>query len=173
MFGQRALVLGGSASGKSVFAEGLAKATGRARLYIATAQALDAEMAQKIARHRQMRGDGWHTVEAPLDPGAVLAGARADQVVLLDCATMWLSNHMLAEHDLDTAEAGLMAGLAACPAQVIIVSNELGLSMVPDNALARRFGNAQGRLNQRLAAASDLVALVVAGLPVALKGALP
>ncbi|MDX1785712.1 bifunctional adenosylcobinamide kinase/adenosylcobinamide-phosphate guanylyltransferase [Roseovarius sp. ZX-A-9] len=173
MFGQRALVLGGSASGKSSFAEGLARDTGRARIYLATAQAFDAEMAQKVARHQQLRGDGWHTIEAPLDPGPVLAEARADQVVLLDCATMWLSNHMLAGDDLDVAEAALMAGLAACRAQVIIVSNELGLSVVPDNALARRFRDAQGRLNQRLAAQADLVALVMAGLPMALKGTLP
>ncbi|UXX85056.1 bifunctional adenosylcobinamide kinase/adenosylcobinamide-phosphate guanylyltransferase [Roseovarius pelagicus] len=173
MTAQRALVLGGSASGKSNFAEALATATGKDRIYIATAQVFDAEMADKVARHQQMRGQGWHTVEAPLDLGPALAEARADQVVLLDCATMWLSNHMLAEHNLDRAEAALMAALADCAAQVIIVSNELGLSVVPDNVLARRFRDAQGRLNQRLAAQADLVALVMAGLPVALKGTLP
>ncbi len=173
MSGERTLVLGGSASGKSAYGEKLATDTGRERIYIATAQVFDAEMAQKVERHRTLRGEGWQTVEAPHDLGLALAAARADQVVLIDCATMWLSNHMLTDHNMEAAEAALMAALDACAAKVIVVSNELGLSVVPDNTLARRFRDAQGRLNQRLAARCDLVVLVMAGLPVALKGTLP
>ena len=167
------LVLGGAASGKSTFAEGLVKGTGRPLVYFATAQQFDDEMREKVDRHKQMRGAGWRTIEEPLDVGRALAAIGGDNAVLLDCATMWLSNHLLAETDLAEAEAGLMAGLALCAAPVVIVSNEVGLSVVPDNALARRFRDEQGRLNQKLAAKADLVVNVVAGLPQVLKGTLP
>lgn len=167
------LVIGGAKSGKSTFAEGLVRGTGRPRLYIATAQAWDDEMRAKIAQHRRDRGSDWQTVEEPRDLAPVLAGAKADQVVLLDCATLWLSNHLLAEADLDTECAGLLVALSACPAPVVVVSNEVGWSVVPDNALARRFQNAQGRLNQSLAAQAGLVVAVMAGLPMVLKGQLP
>ncbi len=167
------LILGGAASGKSAFAESLVAGTGRRPVYLATAQAHDDEMRIKIDRHKDRRGNGWHTVEAPLDPGRALAAMGGDQAVLVDCATMWLSNQMLAENDLPQAEAELMAGLALCPAPVVIVSNEVGLSVVPENALARRFRQAQGELNQKLAAKAGLVVNVMAGLPLALKGELP
>jgi len=167
------LVLGGAASGKSVFAENLVAGTGRGLVYIATAQAHDAEMKDKIVRHQQMRDRKWRTIEAPLDTGRTLAAVAGDQAVLLDCATMWLSNHLLADGDLEEAEAGLMAGLALCPAPVVIVTNEVGSSVVPENVMARRFREAQGRLNQKLAARAGLVVLVVAGLPQVLKGELP
>jgi adenosylcobinamide kinase/adenosylcobinamide-phosphate guanylyltransferase len=167
------LVLGGAASGKSAFAETLVARTGRERVYLATAQAFDDEMRDKIDRHQQMRGQGWRTIEAPLDLGRALAAISGDQAVLLDCATMWLSNQMLAENDLPQAEAELMAGLALCSAPVVIVSNEVGLSVVPENALARRFRQAQGELNQKLAAKAGLVVNVLAGLPQVLKGDLP
>lgn len=167
------LVLGGAASGKSVFAEGLVKGTGRTHIYFATARAHDAEMREKIERHQRLRGAGWRTIEEPLDVGRTLAGISGDTAVLLDCATMWLSNHLLAENDLDEAEAGLMAGLSLCAAPVVIVSNEVGMSVVPENALARRFREEQGRLNQKLAAKAGLVVNVVAGLPQVLKGELP
>jgi len=173
MFPGLTLVLGGAASGKSSFAESLVVQTGRSRVYLATAQAFDAEMRAKVDRHRDMRGAGWLTVEAPLDPGAALRDTTPDQIVLLDCATMWLSNQMLAEADLADAEKGLMSALADCPAPVVIVSNEVGLSVVPENALARRFREAQGRLNQTLAAQAGLVVNVIAGLPQVLKGQLP
>lgn len=166
------LVLGGAASGKTAFAETLVSGTGRPRVYLATAQAHDAEMREKVARHRQLRGEGWRTIEEPVDIGRTLAAISGESAVLLDCATMWLSNVMLAEMDLAEAEAGLMAGLALCPAPVVIVSNEVGLSVVPENALARRFREAQGRLNQKLAAKAGLVVNVVAGLPQVLKGEL-
>jgi adenosylcobinamide kinase/adenosylcobinamide-phosphate guanylyltransferase len=166
-------VLGGAASGKSAFAEALVSATGRNRLYIATAQAFDAEMTAKIAAHRAARGPGWRTVEAPLDPAPVLRAASAQEVVLLDCATLWLSNLILAEADLAAAETALIDALAACAAPVVVVSNEVGQGLVPDTALGRRFRAAQGALNQRLAARADLAVLVVAGLPLVLKGTLP
>jgi adenosylcobinamide kinase/adenosylcobinamide-phosphate guanylyltransferase len=166
-------VLGGAASGKSAFAEALVSATGRNRLYIATAQAFDAEMTAKIAAHRAARGPGWRTVEAPLDPAPVLRAASAQEVVLLDCATLWLSNLILAEADLAAAETALIDALAACAAPVVVVSNEVGQGLVPDTALGRRFRAAQGALNQRLATRADLAVLVVAGLPLVLKGTLP
>ena len=114
------LVLGGAASGKSAFAEALVTRSGRGRVYLATAQAFDDEMRAKIDRHQRMRGEGWRTLEAPLDLGRALATISGDQAVLLDCATMWLSNQMLAENDLSQAEAELMAGLALCSAPVVM-----------------------------------------------------
>ena len=127
----------------------------------------------RIAQHRADRGAGWQTVEVPRDLAGALAAVPADAVVLVDCATLWLTNHMLAEADLDAQSAGLLAALAACAAPVAVVSNEVGWGIVPDNALARRFRDAQGRLNQQMAAQADLVVAVMAGLPMALKGAVP
>lgn len=167
------LVLGGAASGKSAFAETLVSASGRARIYLATAQVFDDEMEHKLARHRSRRGPGWRTIEAPFDLAPALASASDREAVLLDCITLWLSNHLLADHDLDLAQADLLSGLDTCAAPVVIVSNEVGLSIVPDNALARRFREAQGALNQRLAARADLVINVIAGLPQVLKGHRP
>lgn len=167
------LVIGGARSGKSVFAEGLVTGTGRPRRYIATAEAWDDEMRARIARHRDDRGENWTTVEAPLDLCGALASAAPEEAVLVDCATLWLTNHLLAEHDLHAESTDLIAALAACPAPVVIVSNETGWGIVPENALARRFRDEQGRLNQRLAAQADLVVTVIAGLPMVLKGRLP
>jgi adenosylcobinamide kinase / adenosylcobinamide-phosphate guanylyltransferase len=167
------LVIGGARSGKSAFAEGLVTATSRPRRYIATAEAWDDEMRDRIARHRQDRGGDWLTVEAPLDLRAALAAATGSEVVLVDCATLWLTNHLLADHDLGHETAALVTALSTCAAPVIIVSNETGWGIVPDNALARRFRDAQGRLNQRLAAEAGLVVTVIAGLPLVLKGQLP
>lgn len=167
------LVVGGARSGKSAFAEGLITATPRPRRYIATAEAWDDEMRARIAAHRTDRGGDWTTVEAPLDLAAALAQARPDEAVLVDCATLWLTNHLLAEHDLAAETAALLAALRACAAPVVIVSNETGWGIVPENALARRFRDEQGRLNQRLAAEAALVVTVIAGLPLALKGVIP
>ncbi|SEK64686.1 bifunctional adenosylcobinamide kinase/adenosylcobinamide-phosphate guanylyltransferase [Roseovarius nanhaiticus] len=168
------LVLGGAASGKSRWAEAQIRKTDARRLYIATAEAYDDEMRAKIASHQKARGaDGWTTVEAPLNVTPALADAAPDQIVLLDCATLWLSNHMLADHDLAAEEEGLISALSGCAAPVVVVSNEVGLSVVPDNALARRFQRAQGDLNKRLAAEAGLVVQMIAGLPLVLKGALP
>ena len=166
---EKTLVFGGARSGKSRHAEGLARATGLPRRYIATAKAFDAEMTDRIARHKADRGADWRLVEAPLDLCGALAVVPAGEVVLVDCATLWLTNHLLAGHDLAAETAGLLAALADCRSPVIVVSNEVGWSIVPDNALARAFSDAQGRLNQALAAQAGRVVMVVAGLPMVLK----
>lgn len=163
------LVLGGVSSGKSHLAEALCVQTGLPRLYIATARSWDAEMDQKIADHIAMRGADWTTIEAPLDVGQALKQAKAGQVVLLDCATMWLTNLMMDKMDIDAATHTLCTALTRCPAQVVIVSNELGLGGVADNKMARQFQRMQGKLNQRLAALADTVVFVTAGLPQVLK----
>lgn len=167
------LVVGGARSGKSALAERLVTGSGRPRRYIATAQAWDDEMRDRIARHRADRGEGWTTVEAPLDLAAALAGAGADEAVLVDCATLWLSNHLLAGHDLAEENRALVAALGRCAAPVVVVSNEVGWGIVPENALARAFRDVQGRLNQQIAAEACLVVGVMAGLPMVLKGRLP
>lgn len=171
MSARRILILGGAASGKSDFAENLVCEMGPERLYLASAQAQDDEMAAKIAAHAARRGPGWQLVEAPLDPGPALAAAQVP--VLFDCATMWLSNQMFSGAELEAAQARLLAALAACPAPVVTVSNELGQGIVPADAMTRRFREAQGRLNIALARQADCVVQVIAGLPNVLKGTLP
>lgn len=166
------LVIGGAASGKSAFAESLVINCKKSRVYLATARVLDAEMDQKVARHKKMRGAGWQTFETPLAPEITLAQCAASDIVLLDCATMWLMNHLMDETDLETAEQELIEGLQKSKADCVVVSNELGLGIVPADALSRRFRQKQGELNQRLAAVSDTVVHVVAGLPNVLKGTL-
>lgn len=163
-------VIGGAASGKSDLAERLARATGKPRLYLATLQPFDDEMRAKVADHRAARGPDWDTVETPIGPGAVIRAAGADRVILLDCLTLWLTNVMLGEHDIDAAVGALLADLSAAPCDVIVVSNEVGMGIVPDNALSRRFRNAQGRLNRQVATRADTVVTVIAGLPLVLKG---
>jgi adenosylcobinamide kinase / adenosylcobinamide-phosphate guanylyltransferase len=161
------LVLGGARSGKSRYAESLITALPPPWIYVATAEAGDAEMAERIAAHRASRGAGWKTVEAPHDVASVLAAAEG--AVLVDCLTLWLSNRMLAGADIDDGIDGLASALDVCPGTAVLVSNEVGFGIVPDNALARRFRDLQGRLNQRLAARADRVVLVVAGLPLMVK----
>ncbi|MEP2531850.1 bifunctional adenosylcobinamide kinase/adenosylcobinamide-phosphate guanylyltransferase [Shimia sp.] len=173
MLAKLTLVLGGASSGKSAFAEQLVVNTRAPRVYLATAQAFDDEMRLKIAQHLKMRGSDWRTVETPLGAADALAKVAPNEVVLLDCATMWLSNHLLAESDIDGETNRLLAALQSCLGQVVVVSNEVGLDIVPDNALARRFRDAQGKLNQKIAAQADAAVLVVAGLPLTLKGTLP
>jgi adenosylcobinamide kinase/adenosylcobinamide-phosphate guanylyltransferase len=151
----------------------LVTATGQRRIYIATAQAWDDEMRGRIAAHRTGRGEDWETCEVPLDLAGSLAKVPPDAAVLVDCATLWLTNHLLAGHDLSAESDRLLAALAACAAPVAVVTNEVGWGIVPDNALARSFRDAQGRLNQRLAAQAGLVVTVMAGLPMVLKGSLP
>lgn len=163
-------VIGGAASGKSAHAEALARATGLPRIYVATAQAFDEEMAAKIAAHRAARGPDWETVEAPLDLPQALGRIPAGRVVLVDCLTLWLSNLVLADADTDAAGAELLSALGACASDCIVVSNEVGQGIVPDHPLGRRFRGAQGRLNQAVAAAADRVETVIAGLPLVLKG---
>ena len=137
--------------------------------YIATAQAYDDEMAERIALHRARRREGWATVDAPLDLAGALRAVPDDRPVLVDCLTLWLSNHMLAEHDLDMLSSELEHVLAIPRGPWFVVSNEVGLSIVPDNALGRRFRDVQGRLNQRIAALAGRVFFMVAGLPMQVK----
>jgi len=165
------LVIGGAASGKSAWAEGYVEKLGLPKVYVATAQAFDGEMDSRISAHKKMRGPGWETRENPLDPGAELTDLPSDRAVLVDCATLWLSNLLLSDAILEPAVDAFLAALARCPAPVVVVTNEVGQGIVPDNALARRFREAQGRLNIRLAAQADRVVHVVAGLPNVLKGA--
>jgi adenosylcobinamide kinase/adenosylcobinamide-phosphate guanylyltransferase len=162
-------LIGGARSGKSAHAEGLVTAHPAPWTYIATAQAFDDEMRDRIATHRARRGDGWRTIDAPFDLAAALAAVPDGQPVLVDCLTLWLTNHMLAEHDLDAAGAELVKVLAEPRGPWFVVASEVGLGIVPDNALARRFRDAAGILNQRVAAVGDQVLLVVAGLPLKVK----
>lgn len=165
------LVVGGAASGKSRHAEALVRAAPGQRIYLASAQAYDDEMRAKIARHRDERSsDGWRTLEVPLEVADALAELGPDHVVLFDCATLWLSNLIYAERDWRAEAERLLAVLLACPAQVTVVTNEVGQGIVPENALARRFRQAQGELNQMLAARAEEVIAVIAGLPLHLKG---
>lgn len=164
------LVLGGARSGKSRYAQTRAEALDGELVYLATAQALDAEMGERIERHRADRGPRWTTVEAPVElTAAIRAEGRAGRVLLIDCLTLWTSNLLLADRDIGAATGDLVAaiGEAGCP--LILVANEVGLGIVPDNALARRFRDEAGRVNQRIAAAVDEVMFVAAGLPLRLK----
>jgi adenosylcobinamide kinase/adenosylcobinamide-phosphate guanylyltransferase len=164
------LVLGGARSGKSRYAESLITAQAPPWAYVATAQAGDDEMAERIAAHRAGRRAGWQTVEAPHDLAGALDAAPAEARLLVDCVTLWLSNRMLADADLDREIEYLEDAVARRVGTTVLVSNEVGYGIVPDNALARRFRDLQGRLNQRLAARADRVVLVVAGLPLVVKG---
>ena len=163
------LVLGGAASGKSAYAETLVTEVQRPRVYIATAQAYDPEMENKIRAHQDQRGPDWETIEAPEALVDVLAQIGTKKCVLIDCLTLWLSNRLLSGADLAKDRMALLQALATCAAPVVAVSNETGLGIVPDNALARQFRNAQGQLNQAIAAQADRVVLVTAGLPMVLK----
>jgi adenosylcobinamide kinase / adenosylcobinamide-phosphate guanylyltransferase len=163
------LLLGGARSGKSAHAETLVEAFPSPWTYIATGQAFDDEMVERIALHRERRGDGWLTVEAPLDLVEALRDVPDGRPVLVDCLTLWLSNHLLAGNDLEAVSAELEAALASPRGPSFVVSNEVGLGIVPDNKLARQFRDAAGRLNQRIAARADTVLFMVAGLPLKVK----
>jgi adenosylcobinamide kinase/adenosylcobinamide-phosphate guanylyltransferase len=164
------LVLGGARSGKSRYAESLCARSGLERIYVATATAGDAEMAARIERHRRERGTSWTTVEEPLALGAALGRWRArERIVLVECLTLWLTNLLVGEHPVEPAVDALLAELGQDRGPVVLVSNEVGLGVVPMNALARRFVDDAGRLHQRVAALADRVALLVAGLPLVVK----
>lgn len=164
------LVLGGARSGKSAFAERLVVESRLIRGYIATATAGDDEMADRIAHHKDRRGGGWTTIEEPLDlAGALRREAGPDRAVLADCLTLWLSNLLFAERDLAVETAVLCDVLAQLPGPVVLVSNEVGMGLVPETPLGRHFRDAQGRLNQAVAAAVPSVVFVAAGLPLVLK----
>ncbi len=167
------LVLGGARSGKSVRAEALTLETtgGGGAVYIATAQALDPEMTARVAAHQARRGPHWETIECPIDLAAAVAQhAGPGRAVLVDCLTLWLSNVMLAEHDVAAAQAALLGSLTAATGPVVLVANEVGLGIVPETPLGRRFRDAAGRLNQDVARIAARVEFVAAGLPMTLKG---
>ena len=172
----RSLILGGARSGKSALAERIAGAGGQEVVYVATAQALDREMAERIAHHRARRPAHWLSVEEPLAlADALRSCARADRCVLVDCLTLWLSN--LLGHDdagrFERERAALLEALPRLPGTLLLVSNEVGLGVVPMGELSRRFVDEAGRFHQALASVCERVLFVAAGLPLALKGDLP
>lgn len=167
--GSLTLVLGGARSGKSFHAETLTTVHPEPWTYIATAQAFDAEMTERIALHQSRRPAGWLTVDAPLALVEALAVVPAGRPVLVDCLTLWLSNHMLAENDVEAESRRLAEAFSRPRGPWIVVANEVGLGIVPDNALARRFRDAAGRLNQAVAAVAGQVVFMVAGLPMRVK----
>lgn len=181
------LITGGARSGKSGYAEALAAKSGLQVVYLATAQATDAEMKERIRRHRARRPSGWLTLEEPLALGSILrAQARAERCIVIDCITLWLTNLILAEHSASAAggdvgpiepgprfaaeRADLLEALRTLPGQMIAVSNEVGMGVVPLGALNRFFVDESGRLNQAIAAFADKVVWMVAGCPVVAKG---
>lgn len=159
------LVLGGARSGKTAYALTLADAP---RTYVATATAGDDEMQARIDAHKAERGDDWHLIEAPTDLINALTSTNEGGIVV-DCLTLWLSNLMAEAKDVDAEVTALIAALPSCTADIVFVSNEIGMGLVPMDALSRQFRDAQGRLNQRIAAAADSVEFVAAGLPLRLK----
>ncbi len=162
------LVLGGARSGKSRHAEGLIEAEPAPWTYVATAQGWDDEMRARIAEHKARRSRNWRTVDAPLDLAAVIA-ANDGGPILVDCLTLWLTNIMLAERDAGAERAALIDACRRAAGPLVLVSNEVGFGIVPENALARRFRDEAGRLHQELAAIADRVVLVVAGIPMQVK----
>jgi len=168
--GNVTLVLGGARSGKSRYAESLVTARPHPWVYIATAEPCDDEMAARIATHQARRAEGWQTIEAPHELPEALRDAPQDAAVLVDCLTLWLANVMHAAFDIDQITQRLEEALRARAGTTVLVSNEVGLGIVPDNALARSFRDAQGVLNQRLANVAGRIMLMVAGLPLTVKG---
>ncbi|MCJ8159666.1 bifunctional adenosylcobinamide kinase/adenosylcobinamide-phosphate guanylyltransferase [Sphingomonas sp. LaA6.9] len=165
------LVLGGARSGKSRYAQGRAEALGLKPVYIATCEPQDEEMAERIGRHRDDRGEEWTTVEAPLElANAIRVHAASDTLLLIDCLTLWASNLMFAGRDAEHEAELLAVALSDAAGPIILVSNEVGLGIVPENALARRFRDVAGRINQRMAEVVDEAVFVAAGLPLRLKG---
>ena len=154
-------VIGGARSGKSRYGENVIATLPPPWTYVATAEARDAEMAERIAAHRARRGPQWRTIEAPRDLAAALARCETTPV-LVDCLTLWLSNHMLADADIELEMARLEEALTAAKTPVVLIANEVGSGIVPDHPLGRKFRDLQGVLNQRMAARADRVVLVVA-----------
>lgn len=164
------LILGGARSGKSQRALTLAEQMCEQRIFIATAECLDEEMCSRIARHKAERGVGWQTIEEPvLLTDALAMAANADRVCVVDCLTLWLSNLMLHRHNVALETKKLCKALQNLTGSIVLVSNEVGMGIVPDTALGREFRDEQGRLNQAIASICDRVELMVAGLPLSLK----
>jgi adenosylcobinamide kinase / adenosylcobinamide-phosphate guanylyltransferase len=164
------LVLGGARSGKSRYAECLVESAAAGGIYCATAEAGDAEMARRIAAHRARRGSFWRTIEEPLALAPVIAAeAWPNRPLLIDCLTMWLSNLLLAERPIEGEAEALCAASRVAAGPVVLVANEVGMGLVPETSIGRRFRDAAGRLNQQIAALADRVVFVAAGLPLVLK----
>lgn len=165
------LILGGARSGKSRQAEQLAQASGHEVIYVATAQAYDAEMQTRIERHRSERPAHWLTLEEPLQLAATILQHQApDRCLLIDCLTLWVTNQLLADADMEAERQALCAALANARGDIILVSNETGMGVVPMGELSRRFSDEAGWLNQSIAAQADQVVLMVAGIPMRVKG---
>jgi adenosylcobinamide kinase/adenosylcobinamide-phosphate guanylyltransferase len=165
------LILGGARSGKSRFAESLVISSGLDRHYVATGRAWDDEMRSRIVQHRADRGDLWTTHEEPLDLVSCLASIDSEgRVILIDCLTLWVTNLMMEERDMAAEFAALSAYLPQAKARLVFVSNEVGLGIVPENAMARAFRDHTGRLHQMIAADVAEVYFVAAGLPLKMKG---
>ncbi len=165
------LILGGARSGKSWYSEQLAGKAGRRKLYVATAQALDDEMLMRVASHRARRGEEWSVIEAPIDiSGVITAKSNEDSIILIDCLTLWLSNLLGADMDIIEHSNLLIEALKSAKSEVILVSSEVGMGIVPDNALARQFRDYAGVLHQRVAEVADLLVIMVAGVPMVVKG---
>ena len=163
------LVLGGARSGKSRHAEGLIEAAPGPWTYIATAQAFDDEMRARIALHRARRSSDWITIDAPIELPQAMRAAPQGRPILVDCLTLWLTNLMLSDADVSEARADLLGACRDAQGPLVLVSGEVGLGIVPENALARRFRDELGALNQALAQAAEHVVLTVAGLPLKVK----
>jgi len=164
-------VLGGARSGKSSFAEGLIEASGMDPVYLATGRAWDDEMSERISQHKWRRGSNWTTVEEPLDlVGTLEHLCTANKAVLVDCLTLWLTNLMMAERNIEEETARFATKLADLGGAVVLVSNEVGLGIVPENRMAREFRDHAGRLHQAVASAAATVYFVAAGLPLKMKG---
>ncbi len=163
-------VLGGARSGKSSFAEKFTASLGLDKIYIATSQIFDDEMQDRVAKHQIDRGADWHTVEEPLALSeTLLRESKSDNAILVDCLTLWVTNLMMADQDIDALGDELAAVLLQMSGPVILVSNEVGQGIVPDNAMARAFRDHAGRLHQKIAEVSGEVYFVTAGLPQKLK----
>ena len=163
-----ALVTGGARSGKSRFALARATSLGLPPLFLATGEAKDEEMTARIARHRAERDPAWRTIEEPLEIASILR-AEVGQAIVLDCLTLWVANSMETGRDLDGAAAALVSALRERRSAVIVVTNEVGGGIVPDNPVARAFRDATGLLNQRVADIADEVHWLVAGQPIRVK----
>jgi adenosylcobinamide kinase / adenosylcobinamide-phosphate guanylyltransferase len=163
------LVLGGARSGKSRHAQVLAMATPPPWVYIATAQAVDDEMRERIAKHKASRGSGWSTIEEPIELAHAVTEAPAEAPLVIDCITFWLSNLMLGAHDVDSAVTRFVQSLDGREAPTVVVSNEVGLGLVPDTPLGRAFRDQAGLINQQLAVIAHTTLFMVAGLAMKLK----
>ncbi len=167
------LVLGGASSGKSEFAESLVLKTARSPVYLATTVAQDDETRERITQHRKRRSADWRTIEEPIDVSGAISGCCGHEIVLFECATLWLLNLLTAGHDAESGFIDLLEAFKTAPCPVIAVTNEIGMGVVPRETFTRTFLSLHGRLNQELSENADAVILVAAGLPLALKGSIP